>query len=351
MKERPIIFSTEMVKAILDGRKTMTRRVIKPQPELTYGVYDGRIQVNHNNLDREGGYGELDIETNTNIAERQLYGGKRWEDLFKDKIQRLWEEGFRGLVSLSRAQNGGQGVFSCFLMPQQCQSYNASSPPSLYGVSRGVSQKVNASEAFRRESPKQQTKKFEVGNSIRELAGQEDTQSAKSLLQQSKFEDILRGQGTYPLGSKQGGGKQKTYSKSIENEPTVHLRNLPWALGDRLWVRETWYAENKYDDLSPSEIPLASKIWYFADGLPLPLQCFGRKRSAMFMCRWMFRLTLEITGVRVERLNQMSEDDVTREGVDNLVTFMLLWDRLNKKRGYEWKSNCWVWVITFKLCQ
>ena len=150
------------------------------------------------------------------------------------------------------------------------------------------------------------------------------------------------------------------YSFISDEYGEIQLKCPYGQVGDRLWVRETWYAEKKYDDLSPSEIPPASKIWYFADGLPLPLQCFGRKRSAMFILRWASRLTLEITGVRVERLQEISEADAIKEGikpiyfttgkqVDTLPQFKYLWDSLNAKRGYGGETNPWVWVISFEV--
>lgn len=81
------------------------------------------------------------------------------------------------------------------------------------------------------------------------------------------------------------------------------------------------------------------------------IRTWGKWRSGRFMYKFLARILLEITDIRVERLNQITEGDVIKEGVDNLVTFMLLWDKLNKERGYGWKNNCWVWVITSKLYQ
>ncbi len=131
-----------------------------------------------------------------------------------------------------------------------------------------------------------------------------------------------------------------------------------YQVGSKLWVRETWCHPA---DCVPYRHPSYHKlVLYRADDGKERFPLSGnwkqydrdyKWKPSIHMPRWASRITLEITEVRVEQLNCMTESDAYLEGVDNLVTFMLLWDRLNKKRGYEWTSNCWVWVLTFKLCR
>ena len=82
------------------------------------------------------------------------------------------------------------------------------------------------------------------------------------------------------------------------------------------------------------------------------------------MMPWMSRLTLEITDVRVQRLQEISEEDAKAEGCggwmsdlyatahnltnNHRTAYMELWDLINAKRGYGWDKNPWVWAITFK---
>ncbi|KZE34124.1 hypothetical protein IMF23_00155 [Chelatococcus daeguensis] len=85
------------------------------------------------------------------------------------------------------------------------------------------------------------------------------------------------------------------------------------GVGDRLWVKEAWRTGRAYDDLSPSEMSGEEPIQYEAGPIRLPLQD-GRYRHARFMPRWASRITLLVTDVRVERLQNISEDDAEAEG-------------------------------------
>ena len=127
-------------------------------------------------------------------------------------------------------------------------------------------------------------------------------------------------------------------------------RPLPYGKpGDRLWVRETWH------DASSS---LHSCALYRADGIDLH---WDKWTPSIHMPRWASRITLEITSVRVERLQEISEADAQAEGwtrrpevsTDPQVHkeaardwFMDLWESINGPGS--WDANPWVWVIEFK---
>lgn len=139
--------------------------------------------------------------------------------------------------------------------------------------------------------------------------------------------------------------------------------------GHRLWVREAWRVIAVADCFAPREITAASRIWYEAQGaLPFHPSEFGRLRPSMFMPRWASRITLEITGVRVERLQDISEADALAEGVvkgpDHYAppvpekvkafydtsarrAYRHIWETINGPGS--WAVNPWVWVIEFKV--
>lgn len=117
------------------------------------------------------------------------------------------------------------------------------------------------------------------------------------------------------------------------------------GVGDRLWVRETWTHH-------------FGRLLYRADCDPKSYE-YGAKgwKPSIHMPRRLSRLTLEIMGVRVERVQDITEEDAIAEGmqapgipaaITNRTAFARLWDTINAKRGYSWAVNPWVWVIEFR---
>jgi hypothetical protein len=184
----------------------------------------------------------------------------------------------------------------------------------------------------------------------------------------------------------------------------VEYVKCPYGIpGDRLWVRETWRpvvwgADHCYIEyrtgghahegdgrvcLVPPTATAAYEAYAdrqmraaIAAGDGKPEYCPEPWRPPIYMPRWASRITLELTGVRVERLQEISWRDVVAEGVDGALDahgrrvakaiaqtendrggaslyemFRVLWNGLNAKRGFGWDTNPWVWVLEFKRCE
>ena len=136
--------------------------------------------------------------------------------------------------------------------------------------------------------------------------------------------------------------------------------------GDRLWVRETTRSRAMPNLLTGDptnalcgEYSVDSEPVLNPDGFDLAWWYSRRTCPAIHMPRWACRLELEVTGVRVERLNNCSEDDAEAEGiaflrevpdVDETLTarqlYECLWDSINGAGA--WAANPWVWVVEFK---
>lgn len=135
--------------------------------------------------------------------------------------------------------------------------------------------------------------------------------------------------------------------------------------GSRLWVREAWRAFAALNKTPPRSIPKDAPIWYEAqDEVPFHPTAYGKLRPGMFMPRWASRITLEITGVRVERLQDISSADAIAEGIESSAgewrdylnpkgdcltprnSFRTLWQSINGPDS--WAANPWVWVVEFK---
>jgi len=136
----------------------------------------------------------------------------------------------------------------------------------------------------------------------------------------------------------------------------VAPRFLP---GDHLWIRETWAHE-------PGSHPDDAGFLYRATDPGWDAEPSGlRWKPSIFMPRWASRITLEITNVRVERVQDISEEDAEAEGITDAEiligilsgngskekpfarTYADLWDSINGKK-HPWSSNPWVWVYEFR---
>lgn len=163
--------------------------------------------------------------------------------------------------------------------------------------------------------------------------------------------------------------------------------------GDRLWVRETMESDGDDYWFPKTE----ANLWPNGIEFPFPVEngdyapvvlAWMKKQSeagrttvpAIYMPRWASRINCEITDVRVQRLQDISEEDAKAEGAECLCSiedakaderarengnmeegyfspksyvdgFQRLWDSINAARGYGWDSNPWVWAVSFRRVQ
>jgi len=156
-------------------------------------------------------------------------------------------------------------------------------------------------------------------------------------------------------------GKRQDWAYAISKKTgCLAAIDCPYgARGDRLWVRETHRFQEKCGLL----IQYRADWCAYWDSSPRSRQWpkdLNKWRPSIHMFRWASRTTLEVVGVRIERLQKISEGDAKAEGwtpprdrqnrdTDRpQVWFRKLWNTLNAKRGYGWDVNPWVWVIEFK---
>ena len=156
-------------------------------------------------------------------------------------------------------------------------------------------------------------------------------------------------------------GKRLSESVNLYREPEKALKLSPYAIGDQLWVKEGWgYAPG---GLTHSDPKIAYRADY-PDEAPVT-ETLGQGRrweTPSQMGRKISRLHLTITGIRLERLMNISLEDMRAEGclppdmlggnLKNLRTtyFKPFWTSLHAWTfGYAWDFNPWVWVLDFKI--
>lgn len=154
-------------------------------------------------------------------------------------------------------------------------------------------------------------------------------------------------------------------------------------VGDRLFVKETFCLEKQVESGQDPPFDDGRPIKWFDDGIPVETKGFGdtwiqphyrstdltpelsyedtngeptvRWKPAQNMPEWAARIFLEITEIRVERVQEISYNDCEAEGIDHQgdgdpcrLCFEVLWNSIYEKKGYGFSTNCFVWVISFK---
>jgi hypothetical protein len=162
--------------------------------------------------------------------------------------------------------------------------------------------------------------------------------------------------------------------------------------GDSLWVRETWAGADGMAGIGSDGKDPPQVVAYRADQTArgfrdVDLEAFdadttgwnwgwfdGRWRPSIFMPRWASRITLEVTDVRVQRVQDISEADAIAEGITGphnvgypayrvpedskprysraAAAYEVLWDSINGKRpGCSWEADPWVWAVSFRFVE
>lgn len=126
------------------------------------------------------------------------------------------------------------------------------------------------------------------------------------------------------------------------------------AVGDWLWVRETWATLPCFDHFKPSLLTSADAPFLYCAGSSVDVPIW---RPSIFMPRFVSRITLEITAVRIERLNEINGQEAWAEGcpfhaaTDPSRAAIINWFRDVWESSYgvgSWAANPMVWVIEFR---
>lgn len=144
--------------------------------------------------------------------------------------------------------------------------------------------------------------------------------------------------------------------------------------GDRIWVRETFRVHSRATDVATLVYKASVRNSWTEQTHRVPVSVCNKPATpekwtpSLHMPRWASRILLEITSVRVERLNAISEENAASEGVAQFRggfwkhyqpgwtqhqlsargSFVTLWKSIYDEES--WQSNPWVWVIEFKRC-
>lgn len=226
------------------------------------------------------------------------------------------------------------------------------------------------------------------GDMIRALLAGMKTQTRRAVKPQPDFDTARAALGRH-VGDERAGYDHLFHSIGLRDGGAwgfvqPNIRSPYGGPGDRLWVREAFRTYAGYDGESmkemqqrlsctDDEMTRVAPIVFEADGVTRNWLAAGaapgRYRHARFMPRWASRITLEITEVRVERLQAITSADCFAEGIDTegddfnegehyeiaggipaeRWAYARLWERINGRDPAKcWDANPWVWVVSFR---
>jgi len=155
------------------------------------------------------------------------------------------------------------------------------------------------------------------------------------------------------------------------HDDTVDYRQCPYQIGDTLWVKETWNDNNgelPYIEYR-ADFPLKWNAEETCHDEPVEILASERKWTpSIHMPKWASRITLKITDIRIEKIQDITEEGAKAEGAkpsfidefDIVHTqpsyrdgFILnIWNSIyntKNKPEFAWDKNPWVWVISFEV--
>lgn len=335
MKERGMIFNSEMVRAILDGRKTMTRRIMKVQPSEGFTPMNMALET-----DYEAHWytpGVVDKDGYLQPAKHDVFGVASDEEGYTCPFGAVGDRlipampipslGKRYCADLSgyiwsKAKSGGE--WRKLKGSANSKGY-LTITPAVDGKYKTRLVHELVAEAFYGKRPS--------GSQIRHLDGNQKNNSPENLdygTQEQNWSDrLVNG---VSLG-------EDHHNAKITNKIADEIRTS--SLSQRALSRKYGLSQ--------------STIWSIKNNRTWVENPIPQKPN---MPRWASRITLEITGVRVERLNSISNESARAEGYpvdreadggdsDPWLWFRDLWDGIYPEQSF--KHNPWVWVIEFKV--
>lgn len=381
MNERPILMSAPVVRALLAGTKTQTRRVVKPQPadypSMRPEPRDGGRWVFMAHSDRPGyAFATGDVRCPYGTAPALVLRpipstGSRYSAGDDGRIYngaaaplKPWLGGYEQQYAMVSA--GDQR--KAYVHRLVCEAFYGPAPEGLPEVRHLDGDSSNN----RPENLDWGTK--EQNALDRSAHGRATGEShATSRLTDAIVAEMhaLRGTVTRPALAARFGVSRGTVDDVLDGRtwtkrvaPPPNMPRYRRATGTKLWVREAWRTESHFNHLPPRDLDptmRATPIQYEAG--PHADVIDGKLRPGMFMPRWASRITLEVTEVRVERLQDISEADAIAEGASRYgpgwrhddghgwatgkASFMWLWESINGRGTFDVYPT-WVWAVSFK---